>query len=475
MSRAKRGICLPFGNIVFLVPHQGQIARKDGVLKLQTMADRRPVLAKILTLVLAVALLTVPQVQQALARPQIATIAVDARNGRVIMANDPDGLRHPASLTKMMTLYILFQELKAGRVSLATPFTMSNRAAHMQPSKMGIRPGASYTVEQAIKSLIIKSANDVAASVGENLSGSESQFAVRMTQTARDIGMSRTTYLNASGLPNPGQITTARDQATLGLRLMRDFPQYYPYFRLQGFNFNGRTIRTHNRLVGKFNGTDGIKTGYTATSGYNLVTSTRRGDSRLVGVVLGSSSASGRNAYMMNMLTKAFPKASTGRTIAAYAGSSKGAVDPIAMASLASTVTAAGDERQPDPKDQVELAAAAADASSTDSEGDDETDALPAASEGPKVLEARVSSDADWTIQVGVFASKNMALATLDSLKAKRLPQLAGKQAQAQPLKKGNRMQYRARFTGFDQGSAEMACDEMTKRKLTCLAISPKL
>ncbi len=449
------------------------MARKDGVLKLQTVTDTRPSLAKLFVLIATVALLAVSQVSEALARPQLATIAVDARNGKVIMANDADGLRHPASLTKMMTLYILFQELKAGRVTLNTPFTMSNRAARMQPSKMGIKPGANYTVEQAIKSLIIKSANDVAASVGENLSGSESQFAVRMTQTARDIGMSRTTYLNASGLPNPGQITTARDQATLGLRLMRDFPQYYPYFRLQGFNFNGRTIRTHNRLVGKFEGTDGIKTGYTATSGYNLVTSTRRGDARLVGVVLGSSSASGRNAYMVSMLTKAFPKASTGRTIAAYAGSSKGAVDPLAMASLASTVTAVGDERQPDPNDQVKLAAVAADA--TSGEGEDEADAITTATEGPKVLEARVANDADWTIQVGVFGSKDMALATLDSLKAKKLPELAGKTAQAQPLKKGSRMQYRARFTGFDQGSAQMACDALAKRKLNCLAVSPRL
>jgi D-alanyl-D-alanine carboxypeptidase len=427
---------------------------------------------------LVVMLICAVSISQAWARPQFSSIAVDARNGSIILANDPDGLRHPASLTKMMTLYILFQELKAGRVKLSTPLTVSRRASIMQPSKMGLRPGTTLTVEQAIKSLIIKSANDVAATVAENLGGTEGDFAMRMTQTARDIGMSRTTYRNASGLPNPNQITTARDQATLALRLMRDFPQYYPYFRLQGFVFNGRTIRTHNRLVGNFSGTDGIKTGYTAASGFNLVTSTRRGDARLVGVVLGSTSAGKRNSYMMAMLTKAFPKAKNGKMIAAVAGSSKGALDPIAMASLASTVVAAGDVRQPDPKDQVKLAAVAADASadaSTDAEDEADTEDLANTADGPKVLEARMAENSDWTIQVGVFGTKQQANEALARLKAKALPELSGKQVQTVAVKRGSRTQYRARFTGFDQGGAQSACDALSGIDQSCLAVSPRV
>ncbi len=179
-------------------------------------------------------------------------------------------------------------------------------------------------MQQAIYSLVIKSANDVASAVAENLGGTESNFAKRMTQTARRLGMSKTTYVNASGLPNPRQITTARDQATLGLRLMRDFPQYYPYFRATQFVFNGKVVKTHNRLLGRFNGADGIKTGYINASGFNLVSSAKRGNKRLVGVVLGGKTGGSRDRYMMTMLDAAFGKAKDGKTVAAKAGSSEG-------------------------------------------------------------------------------------------------------------------------------------------------------
>ncbi len=263
------------------------------------------------------------------ANPKFAAVTVDARNGKLLYSENVDAIRHPASLTKMMTLYVLFEDLKAGKIKLNTPIRISARAASMAPSKLGVRPGKSITVETAIRALVVKSANDVAAAVAENLGGTESAFAKRMTRTARAIGMSKSTFVNASGLPNPAQITTARDMATLGLRLMRDFPQYYPYFRTQSFVFNGRTIRGHNRLLGKFEGTDGIKTGYINASGFNLVTSVKRGDKRLVGVVLGGTSGGSRDAYMKTMLSRFFGKASTGRTIAAMAGSSKGAINPV--------------------------------------------------------------------------------------------------------------------------------------------------
>jgi D-alanyl-D-alanine carboxypeptidase len=242
-------------------------------------------------------------------------MTVDARNGKVLFAENADATRHPASLTKMMTLYLVFQDLSTGKIKLDSPIKMSARATGMAPSKLGVKTGQSITVETAIRALVVKSANDVAAAVAENLGGSEKAFAQRMTSTARNIGMSRTTFLNASGLPNPGQITTARDMATLGLRLMRDFPQYYPYFRTRSFVYQGRTIKGHNKLLGTYEGTDGIKTGYINASGFNLVSSVRRGDKRLVGVVLGGKSGASRDAYMKQMLSRNFDDATGGRTI----------------------------------------------------------------------------------------------------------------------------------------------------------------
>lgn len=283
-------------------------------------------------LALLALLMTAPMAGIAWAAPKFAAITVDARNGKVLYSENIDGIRHPASLTKMMTLYVLFQDLKAGKIKLDSPIRMSARAASMAPSKLGVKPGNTITVETAIRALVVKSANDVACAVAENLGGTEQAFAKRMTRTARSIGMSQSNFANASGLPNPAQVTTARDMATLGLRLMRDFPQYYPYFRTQSFVFNGRTIKGHNRLLGKFEGTDGIKTGYINASGFNLVTSVRRGDKRLVGVVLGGRSGASRDAYMKKMLQTEFADASNGRTIAAAVGTSKGAIDPVAMA-----------------------------------------------------------------------------------------------------------------------------------------------
>jgi D-alanyl-D-alanine carboxypeptidase len=282
--------------------------------------------------VLLTILLVGSAVTAAEAGGKFAAITVDARNGKVLFSEDADGIRHPASLTKMMTLYVLFQDLKSGKIKLNSPIRMSARAAAMAPSKLGVRAGSTITVETAIKALVVKSANDVAAAVAENLGGTESAFARRMTGTARAIGMNRTTFANASGLPNPAQVTTARDMATLGLRLMRDFPQYYPYFRTQSFVYGGRNIRGHNRLLGKFDGTDGIKTGYINASGFNLVSSVRRGDRRVVGVVLGGRSGASRDSYMRKMIDRQFAKAIKGKSIAAVAGSSKGAINPVETA-----------------------------------------------------------------------------------------------------------------------------------------------
>jgi D-alanyl-D-alanine carboxypeptidase len=428
------------------------------------------------------------------AKPKFSAVTVDARTGAILFQNDVDGLRYPASLTKMMTLYVLFQDLKAGRIKRSTQLRVSSRAAGMAPSKLGLRAGSTISVEDAIKALVTKSANDVAATIGENLGGTESNFAARMTRVAHSIGMSRSNFKNASGLPNPAQVTTARDMATLGLRLMRDYPQYYPYFRIQAFNFKGRTIKSHNRLVGHFDGTDGIKTGYIGAAGYNLVTSTRRGDKRLVGVVLGARSGGSRNSYMMVMLEKMFARAQAGQTVAALAGSSKGVVNPLKNANAATVATT-------ETIDSAELTAAANQASQGSIEGalDGEDGADTASISEPTVLQAdlaavngkrklpfavkKASDDSvslpnelmqSWNIQLGAFPTKEDAQAKLSAYRDDQIKSLKGKPAFTIAVKNGSKTIYRARFGGFDEASAKQACASIAKRGGACLMVSPQ-
>ena len=244
----------------------------------------------------------------AAAKPKFAAIAVDAKTGKILFSRNADNHRYPASLTKVMTLYVLFQEMKAGRIKKNTRLLVSKFASQQQPSRLGLKPGSWITAENAIKALVTKSANDVAVVVAESIAGNQRAFAERMTRTARYLGMTRTRFRNASGLPDNAQLTTARDMATLGLRIQRDFPRYYRYFKIRKFVYKGRTYHTHNRLLGRYWGTDGIKTGYTRASGYNLTSSVRRGGRHVVGVVMGAKSGRSRNSYMQSMLTRAFKR-----------------------------------------------------------------------------------------------------------------------------------------------------------------------
>ena len=241
-----------------------------------------------------------------------AAIVQDARTGATLMAANADEHRHPASLTKMMTLYMLFEALRSGRARLDTPITMSREAAAQPPSKLGLPAGSSLTVEQAILALVTRSANDVAYAVGEHLAGSEDRFAQVMTQRARSLGMTRTTFRNASGLPDFEQVTTARDMALLGRRLRDDFPAYFPYFSTDSFRFRGRFIASHNRLLSEYEGTDGIKTGYINDSGFNIVTSVQRDGQRLVAAVFGGSTGRERDRHMMDILDASFARLGVG-------------------------------------------------------------------------------------------------------------------------------------------------------------------
>jgi len=451
----------------------------------------------------------------AVAKPQFSAIAVDARTGKILFGSAIDGPRHPASLTKVMTLYLLFEDLKADRLKLTSDLKVSLRATLMQPSKLGLKPGSTISVEDAIKALVTRSANDVAATIGENLEGSEANFAARMTRKARAIGMSKTTFKNASGLPNPLQVTTARDMATLSLRIQRDFPQYYPYFRITSFTYKGQTIRTHNRLLGRYQGTDGIKTGYIAASGFNLTTSAKRGDKRIVGVVMGSSSGGARNTYMMKMLDAAFPKCVNGEAIAAAAGTAEGATVPETKTAVVEPrQKPAADKKSPDKKLQV----ASIEDDAVPDEGANFEKLMAGAEDGatpdPKVLEAKIEETAvasaeepeepagkipaklpfevkkkatapvdkkavasvepSWNIQIGAFPKKEEARLKLKEIRASGYKFLSGKQAFTVQVQKGSKTVYRARFSGFTQKTAKAACAQLSKKGLQCLTFSPQ-
>ena len=248
---------------------------------------------------------------------QFSSIIVDGNSGATLSANNPDASRHPASLTKIMTLYLLFERLDAGKMNLDTEMSVSEHASEQAPTKLGLRPGQTIRVEDAIKGLVTRSANDAAVVIAEAIAGDEDDFAKLMTRKARALGMTRTVYVNASGLPDDDQVTTARDQSTLGRAIQDRFPRYYRYFSTETFNYHGHSIRNHNHLLGSVEGVDGIKTGYTRASGFNLVTSMRRGNRHLVGVVMGGRSGGSRDAIMRNLLAENLEKAATKRTVAA--------------------------------------------------------------------------------------------------------------------------------------------------------------
>ena len=251
--------------------------------------------------------------------PPSASIVVDGNTGAVLQASNPDAPRHPASLTKIMTLYLLFERLDAGRIKLDTPLKVSEHASERAPTKLGLKPGQTLAVEDAIKGVVTKSANDAAVAIAENLGGDEDSFAKLMTQKARALGMTRTTYVNASGLPDDDQVTTARDQALLGRAIQERFPRYYRYFSTEAFVYHGEAMRNHNHLLGSIEGVDGIKTGFTRASGFNLVTSVHRDGRYIVAVVMGGHSAFQRDGHMRELIVDHIKEAALHRTAPAVA------------------------------------------------------------------------------------------------------------------------------------------------------------
>ncbi|WEX87325.1 D-alanyl-D-alanine carboxypeptidase [Sinorhizobium garamanticum] len=463
-------------------------------------------------IVLAGAIAVLALAAPANANPKYAGIVVDAKTGKVLYGEDADELRYPASLTKMMTLYLAFEALEAGRISKSTPVPFSKNASAEPPSKLGVRAGKSITVEQAILSLVTRSANDAATALGELLGGSEQRFARMMTNKARALGMTHTTYRNANGLPNPEQKTTARDQARLGIALRQHFPQYYDYFSTRSFRFGKQTIGNHNRLLGNVRGVDGIKTGYTRASGFNLVTSAQLDGRSIVAVVLGGTSGGSRDAQMRKLVAKYMPAASrrgggnliaqtptAEPPVAAVAQAEvKPAAAPVAVASAAMDLPNTGpvpDFRYSgESSSRMEMAYAATKPASdnpvltgkiapnTLEAQSAKLAAQPAAEDVDTQITNSVAAKVEaqpeeqaqpqgWVIQIGATPDKAQAMTLLGNAKEKGGKTLRNATPFTVAFSNGGGQVYRARFGGFDdQDKAVNACKVLKKKGFSCWA-----
>ncbi|KAA0580726.1 D-alanyl-D-alanine carboxypeptidase family protein [Azospirillum sp. Sh1] len=381
-----------------------------------------------------------------------AAIVVDARTGQVLIDQDADAITHPASLTKMMTLYLTFDALDDGRLTLDQQLPVSSWAESMSPTKLGLRAGQTLKVETAILGLVTKSANDAAVVLAEALGGTESRFAEMMTRKAREIGMRHTVYRNASGLPNMEQVTTARDYAMLSRALMRDHAKYYPYFSRRNFVYGGRTLANHNHLMSRYEGMDGIKTGYTVASGFNLAASAVRDGRRLVGVVMGGKSAVSRDNKMAALLDQAFGRPGRGHE------------DGPVMASLDTTRSDAVDGEGDDDEEPVVKAKPV--------RASLQTAAIPVAP-AKEEKASRGSASSHWGVQVGAFSSKAAGNKAV-SQAVKQAPFLlrTAKPSVVQ-AKAGKETVYRARLIGLDEKDARKACAVLSKHGHHCVAVSP--
>ncbi len=399
-------------------------------------------------------------------------IVVDAKTGRTLYESHADALRYPASLTKMMTLYLTFEALSSGRISKSTPVPFSAYAASQPPTKLGVRAGQSIPVETAIYALVTRSANDAADALGELLGGSVPRFATIMTETAHRLGMTRTTFRNANGLPNDKQMTTARDMALLGIALREHFPQYYHYFSTRSFTYRRHRIANHNHLLGKMEGVDGIKTGYTNASGFNIVTSVRRDGRSIVAVVMGGRTSHIRDRQVASLIRKYMPAASRHGDASDFIASKK-TVNSVAVA----VALPRHDAPTPDLRPAKVVAAPKTQALALV-----EATPEPAARPAVKVAEAVArgvdpvktasTSHDGWVIQVAATDSESQARAVLEKTSQKAAKVLADASPFTATYRKGGDTYYRARFGGFTSKSeAWGACGALKKRNISCYAV----
>jgi len=466
------------------------------------------------------------------ANSKYAALVLDKDTGRVLFARNADAARFPASLTKIMTLYLVFGELERGTISLDTEWAVSANAAAQAPSKLGLAAGQTIKVEEAILALVTKSANDAAMVVAEGMAGSNEAFAQRMTATARDIGMRHTTFHNPHGLPDRRQVTTARDMSVLALRMMDDYPQYYGYFNTKSFKFRGRTYKNHNNLLSRYAGTNGIKTGYTRASGFNLTASVLRDGHHLVGVVMGGRTARSRDTHMIKILDDGFALLSgRGDLLIATAPIPRAKPDPshgapghgaVAANQPASTPAAApgGPTATTKLSDRRRLAAFVATAQaqtaprtaaaprpaarpneSTQASAQDSSPAStdvagwldsPATADTPQPMQGSGNAtavaatatapsraqagnpDAAWRIQIGAYSDAEEAGRRIQAAVDRAPDVLKDKGPATVPVRTASRTLYRSRFTGFDgQDQANTACATLIEAGISCIIVPP--
>jgi D-alanyl-D-alanine carboxypeptidase len=404
-------------------------------------------MAKLAIVGLTIALLSVIPGAQA----KYASIIIDADTGEVLHEVNPDGMNYPASLTKMMTLYLAFEALDNGQLKLDQKLLVSSHAASRAPSKLGLIPGDSVAVRDLILALVTKSANDAASVVAESLGGNEISFAERMTQKARKLGMKNTVFHNASGLPDPLNRTTARDLATLARALYRDFPDHYHYFSTREFVYHGTVHANHNHLMSSFQGMDGIKTGYINASGFNLAASAKRDNRRLIGVVMGGESARARDAHMAQLLNDAFASRRSNMMVAKAEEPVDTDVTPAAPAKrgiAARAVSALS------PVSRAEAAPLASDAGALRRPSD------------------RVSQLQHWSVQLGAFSHHAAAEKAVASVT--KLPVAKGKPVVIlDPAKTDTERLYRARLVNFTKQEANAVCSSLHKHHLKCSVVAP--
>jgi D-alanyl-D-alanine carboxypeptidase len=371
-----------------------------------------------------------------------AQMVLDAKTGRVLHAVNPDGLVHPASLAKIMTLYLVFEAMDKGQLSPYERIRVTKNAAAQSPSKLNVPVGQTILARDAVLAVVAKSANDMAVALAERVAGGEADFARAMTDKARTLGMANTVFRNASGLPHPSQVTTARDMATLARALVRDFPHHYTVFATPEFVHAGVTHRNHNQLLGDYSGADGIKTGYIRASGYNLVASAVRDNRRVIGVVMGDRSPATRNARMSDLLDRGF-ETLAGVRVAAF---------PDAPERIRTSVAqAAAKAKQP---------AQVATRSSSP----------PAKTLSRPQIETAQASGGQWMIQVGAF--HRYALAEKAAQNAAKLAPatLVNGEIKIVPTspKKGKPI-YRARIAGLSKSEAAKACAALQAKNMACI------
>lgn len=450
--------------------HTARVAAKE--IKLRAMlATTAAALALI-----GVLSVTPARAQDPAASDRYAAIVVDAQSGEVFYAMRADSPRYPASLTKIMTLYMAFEEMAQGRLKPDDVITLSAHAASMPPTKSGLKAGDTITVDMAMRLIAAYSANDLAAALGEHIGGSEQRFAALMTVKAQELGMTRSNFVNASGLPDSRQVSSARDFAVLARAVMRDFPQYYEYFHVRSVQFNGRTYSNHNPLLA-YPGVDGMKTGFINAAGYNLVASQRKGNHRLIAVMLGGSDKAQRREHvttLMNTGFDVFARRDKGEQIVVAQNEFRSAIAPKYQVVGDSTALMAALDAQDD-EDGTTVqrlsgtakAPAVVAALSKAEKAAEEKAAAKKTSTTASAKKKKKDPDAIWAVQVGAFKQKSLAADWAEDIK-KRFPTLKGFETDVSENDAGR---YRTRFIDMTKAEAQKACKAIEAKRLDCIVV----